>query len=544
MKTFTGVGACGAYAVGRAWLDGKGTVRVTHRTVGDHARELERLKTAKKRAVEALWEIHRHAKREVGDAGAQIFEIHAMMVEDEDFNESIVHIIKTQSVNAEFAVSVAGDHFAQMFSAMEDSYMQARAADVKEVARRIISCLSDEDGSPASEMADGSVLCASDLAPGETVSLDKTRVLAFVTALGSQNSHTAILARSLGIPAVVGVGEEFLSRVRSGDVIAVDGYKGRVYVDPDRETLLLIQQKQKEDLEGKALLQRLRGKENVTLDGHRINVFANVGCVEQIGEVLCHDAGGIGLFRSEFLYLDRADPPGEEVQLAVYRKLLESMGGKKVIVRTLDIGADKQAPCLSVPREENPALGVRGIRLYRRYPEVIRTQLRALYRASAFGALGIMFPMVIDAREVEELLRLCETVRRELDGEGYIIGEGVEIGVMIETPAAALISDVLAPMVDFFSIGTNDLTQYTLACDRQNAALEGICDAHHEAVMLLIEMTARNAKRHGAWVGICGELAADTSMTERFLRMGIDELSVSPADVLRVRDRVRSIRLQ
>lgn len=544
MKTFTGVGACGAYAVGRVWLESKSEATVVRRTVDDPARELERLEAAKQRATESLWDVHRHAKREVGDTGAQIFEIHAMMVEDEDFNESIRHIIETQSVNAEFAVSVAGDHFAQMFSSMEDSYMQARASDIREVAHRIISCFSDGDVPSAEEMGEETVLCAADLAPGETVSLDKTRVLAFVTALGSQNSHTAILARSLGIPAVVGVGEEFLSSVRTGDVIAVDGYKGVVYVDPDGETLSLIRRKQEEDLEKKALLQRLRGKENVTLDGHRINVFANVGSVEQVGAVLCNDAGGIGLFRSEFLYLERAELPGEEEQLAVYRKLLESMGGRKVIVRTLDIGADKQAPCLLIPREENPALGVRGIRLYRAYPEVIRTQLRALFRAAVFGTLGIMFPMIIDVSEVEELLRLCEAVKRELGDEGVAYGERVEIGVMIETPAAALISERLAQLVDFFSIGTNDLTQYTLACDRQNAALEAVCDPHHEAVLSLIEMTARNARRHGVWVGICGELAADTSLTERFLRMGIDELSVSPTDVLRVRDRVRSIRLQ
>ena len=416
--------------------------------------------------------------------------------------------------------------------------MQARAADVKDISNRIISCLSEnQDESAASD--EKVIICADDLAPSETVLLDKDKVLAFVTAFGSSNSHTAILARNMNIPAIIGVGEELLKSVRDGDFAAVDGYSGEIFVDPDEETRTRLERKRAEDEEKKRLLQELKGKENITLDGTKVNIYANIGSVDNIGSVLANDAGGIGLFRSEFLYLESSDYPTEEQQFAAYRKVLESMAGKKVIIRTLDIGADKQVDYFNLAKEENPALGCRAIRICLTRPEIFRTQLRALYRASAYGTLGIMFPMITSVPELEKIRSICEEVRNELKSEGVEISDQVELGIMIETPAAAVISDRLAPMVDFFSVGTNDLTQYTLACDRQNAAIEQFVDTHHEAVLRLIEMSAKNAHEHGAWIGICGELAADTSLTECFLRMGIDELSVSPAFVLKVRDAVR-----
>jgi phosphotransferase system enzyme I (PtsI) len=387
------------------------------------------------------------------------------------------------------------------------------------------------------------IICADDLAPSETVSLDKDKVLAFVTAYGSSNSHTAILARNMNIPAVIGVGEEFLKAIKDGDTAAVDGYSGEIFLDPDEPTLEAVRKKQNTDLEKKKLLQELRGKENITLDGTRVNIFANIGGVENIGAVLLNDAGGIGLFRSEFLYLENDDFPTEDQQFAAYKKVLESMAGRKVIIRTLDIGADKQADYFNLDKEENPALGLRAIRICLTRPEIFKTQLRALYRASVFGKLGIMFPMITSTTEIEEILAICDEVKAELGNEGISYADNIEIGIMIETPAAAVISDRLAPLVDFFSVGTNDLTQYTLACDRQNPKLERFCDTHHEAILRLIEMSAENAHKHGAWIGICGELAADTTLTERFLRMGIDELSVSPTFVLKLRDTVRNLDL-
>ena len=542
MEYFRGAGACGALAIGRASIYQKEAVMVTRRRVENAEAELSRLESAKERAKRELSTVYEKACREIGESGAQIFEIHAMMLDDEDYNESIRHIIETQRVNAEFAVAVTGENFAQMFSAMEDSYMQARAADVQDVSRRLTACFDSarpEDAEPYQR----AVLCAADLAPSETVSLDKSLVQAFVTEQGSQNSHTAILARSLGIPAVVGVGAGFLNALRDGDMIAVDGYTGEVWLRPDEDTLARIREKQSKDLQKKELLQKLRGKENVTRDGRCINLFANVGSVEQIGSVLYHDAGGIGLFRSEFLFLERNDLPSEEEQFVAYKKILESMGGKKVIVRTLDIGADKQVSYIPMEKEENPALGVRGVRLYSEYPHILQTQLRALLRASAYGNLGIMFPMIVDVGEVEWLRSVCDVCKSELLEEGIPFDDGLELGIMIETPAAALISDRLAPLVDFFSVGTNDLTQYTLACDRQNPKLERFCNTHHEAVLRLIGMAAENAHANGAWIGICGELAADLALTERFLKMGIDELSVVPSEVLPLRDKVRSIDL-
>lgn len=538
MTTFRGKGVYGAIALGRISVFKRKEASVKRTHIDDIEAEKARLEAAKENAKAQLQEIYNKALREVGEANAQIFEIHMMMIDDDDYNDSIVGIIENQSVNAEYAVAVTADNFSEMFASMDDAYMQARAADVKDISNRIISCLSEnQDESAASD--EKVIICADDLAPSETVLLDKDRVLAFVTAFGSSNSHTAILARNMNIPAIIGVGEELLKSVRDGDFAVVDGYSGEIFVDPDEETRTRLERKRAEDEEKKRLLQELKGKENITLDGTKINVYANIGSVDNIGSVLANDAGGIGLFRSEFLYLESSDYPTEEQQFAAYRKVLESMAGKKVIIRTLDIGADKQVDYFNLAKEENPALGCRAIRICLTRPEIFKTQLRALYRASAYGTLGIMFPMITSVPELEKILSICEEVRNELKSEGVEISDQVELGIMIETPAAAVISDRLAPMVDFFSVGTNDLTQYTLACDRQNAAIEQFVDTHHEAVLRLIEMSAKNAHEHGAWIGICGELAADTSLTESFLRMGIDELSVSPTFVLKVRDAVR-----
>lgn len=538
MTIFKGKGVYGAVAIGKISVFKRRDTTVKRIHVSDTAAEKKRLEAAKEAATAQLQEIYDKALKEVGEQNAQIFEIHMMMIEDDDYNESIKSIIDTQSVNAEYAVSVTADNFSEMFASMDDAYMQARSADVKDISNRIIACLSD-DGSQEDSSDEKVIICADDLAPSETVLLDKNKVLAFVTSHGSSNSHTAILARNMNIPAVIGAGDDFLSAVSDGMFAAVDGYTGEVFLSPDTETLEKLETKQKEDEEKKRLLQELKGKENVTLDGTRINIFANIGGVDHIGAVLANDAGGIGLFRSEFLYLESSDYPTEEQQFAAYKKVLESMAGKKVIIRTLDIGADKKVDYFDLAKEDNPALGFRAIRICLTRPEIFRTQLRALYRASAFGKLGIMFPMITSVSEVEQIKKICAEVREELRADGVDFDENAELGIMIETPAAAVISDKLAPLVDFFSVGTNDLTQYTLACDRQNSAVEQFVDTHHEAILRLIEMSAKNAHANGAWIGICGELAADTSLTETFLRMGIDELSVSPSFVLKVRDAVR-----
>lgn len=538
MTIFKGKGVYGAIALGKISVFKRKEASVKRTHVDDIEAEKKRVETAKSKATEQLQEIYSKALKEVGEANAQIFEIHMMMMEDDDYNDSIMSIIETQSVNAEYAIAVTADKFAEMFASMDDAYMQARSADVKDISNRMISCLSGTEG-----MSDISqekvIICADDLAPSETVLLDKEKVLAFVTAFGSSNSHTAILARNMNIPAVIGVGEEFLQTAKSGDFMAVDGYTGEIFVNPDEETRSHLEKRQTEDEEKKRLLQELKGKENITLDGKKINIYANIGGVDNTGAVLANDAGGIGLFRSEFLYLESSDFPTEEQQFLAYKKVLESMAGKKVIIRTLDIGADKQVDYFNLAKEENPALGYRAIRICLTRPEIFKTQLRALYRASAYGNMGIMFPMITSVSELEQILAICDEVKKELCADGVMISDKIELGIMIETPAAAIISDRLAPMVDFFSVGTNDLTQYTLACDRQNAAIESFVDTHHEAILRLIEMSAKNAHEHGAWIGICGELAADTSLTETFLRMGIDELSVSPTFVLKVRDAVR-----
>jgi phosphotransferase system enzyme I (PtsI) len=543
MKKFTGKGVYGAIAMGKISVFQKQDTLIQRTSVKDTEAEKARVEAAKAAAAEQLQAIYEKALKEVGETNAQIFEIHMMMLEDDDYNESIQNIIDTQKVNAEYAVSITADNFAEMFSAMDDAYMQARAADVRDISDRIIANLT---GNVAVQEDSGEkhIICADDLAPSETVSLDKDKVLAFVTAHGSSNSHTAILARNMNIPAVIGVGSDFLKEVQDGTEAIVDGFTGEIFVEPDEETRRRLLEKQKADEEKKRLLLELKGKENVTRDGTKVNIYANIGSVDNIGAVLLNDAGGIGLFRSEFLYLENNDYPNEEQQFLAYKRVLESMAGKKVIIRTLDIGADKQVDYFHLKKEDNPAMGYRAIRICLTRPEIFKTQLRALYRASIYGNLGVMFPMITSVSELEKILAICEEVKAELREQGVTYSDTMELGIMIETPAAAIISDRLAPMVDFFSVGTNDLTQYTLACDRQNPDIEPFIDTHHEAILRLIEMSARNAHANGAWIGICGELAADTTLTEKFLRMGIDELSVSPAFVLKVRDAVRNVDLR
>lgn len=538
MTIYQGRGVYGAIAIGSIFVFKRQDVQVKRIKTENADKELARLEAAKEKASAQLREIYEKALKEVGEANAQIFDIHMMMLEDEDYNDAITEMIRSQQVNAEYAVAATSDNFAEMFASMEDSYMQARAADVRDISNRLIACLNGcEKGER--QTSEKVMICADDLAPSETVSLDKDKVLAFVTAFGSSNSHTAILARNMNIPAIIGLGEAFLSDIKDGTIAIADGFTGTFFIDPDEKTLSEYKEKQRAEEEKKKLLQELKGRENVTLDGRRIDIFANIGNADNIGAVLVNDAGGIGLFRSEFLYLENSDYPSEEEQFAVYKRVLESMAPKKVIIRTLDIGADKQADYFKLEKEENPAMGLRAIRLCLTRPEIFLVQLRALYRASVFGRLGIMFPMITSTSELSEILALCDKVKKELDEEQLGYSDSTEIGIMIETPAAALISDKLAPMVDFFSVGTNDMTQYTLACDRQNPNVERFCDTHHEAVLRLIEMSAENAHKHGVWIGICGELAADTTLTKAFLQMGIDELSVSPPFVLKVRDAVR-----
>ena len=543
MKKFTGKGVYGAIAMGKISVFQKQDTLIQRTSVKDTEAEKARVEAAKAAAAEQLQAIYEKALKEVGETNAQIFEIHMMMLEDDDYNESIQNVIDTQKVNAEYAVSITADNFAEMFSAMDDAYMQARAADVRDISDRIIANLT---GNVAVQEDSGEkhIICADDLAPSETVSLDKDKVLAFVTAHGSSNSHTAILARNMNIPAVIGVGSDFLKEVQDGTEAIVDGFTGEIFVEPDEETRRRLLEKQQADEEKKRLLLELKGKENVTRDGTKVNIYANIGSVDNIGAVLLNDAGGIGLFRSEFLYLENNDYPNEEQQFLAYKRVLESMAGKKVIIRTLDIGADKQVDYFHLKKEDNPAMGYRAIRICLTRPEIFKTQLRALYRASIYGNLGVMFPMITSVSELEKILAICEEVKAELREQGVTYSDTMELGIMIETPAAAIISDRLAPMVDFFSVGTNDLTQYTLACDRQNPDIEPFIDTHHEAILRLIEMSAKNAHANGVWIGICGELAADTTLTETFLRMGIDELSVSPAFVLKVRDAVRNVDLR
>ena len=474
---------------------------------------------------------------DVGEANAAIFEVHQMMLMDLDYVDSIKNIITTQEVNAEYAVATTGDNFSRMFASMDDAYMQGRAADVKDVSDRLLGILSDagESGVVADEPV---IVAADDLVPSETVQLDKSKVLAFATMYGSANSHTAILARTMNIPAVIGLGEG-LAKEYDGHMAAIDGFTGTIYIDPDEETMKAMTEKREEDRRQKALLEELKGKENVTLSGQKINVYANIGNLSDVGAVLKNDAGGIGLFRSEFLYLESEDFPTEEQQFQVYKQVAENMAGKKVIIRTLDIGADKQVDYFGLDKEENPALGYRAIRICLTRPEIFKTQLRALYRASAYGQIAIMFPMIISVKEVKQIKAIIEEVKAELREAQIPFREDVELGIMIETPAAVMMSRELAKEVDFFSVGTNDLTQYTLAIDRQNQKLDAFYDPHHPAVLAMIRMAAENAHAEGKWIGICGELGADLELTEEFLAMGLDELSVSPAMVLPLRKKIR-----
>lgn len=542
MQIFNGKGAYGAIAIGAVKVIKKPDAHISRVKINDVEAELARLSAAKQRAVGELNEIYRTALTEVGADDAQIFKLHIQLLEDEDYNETIQRTVEAQSVNAEYAISEAADKFSAVFANMDDAYMQARAADIRDISERLTACL-DEGRSAGTTLSEPAVVCADELTPSETVLLDKSKLLALVTAYGSQSSHTAILARSMSIPAVIGVGKEFLEAIRDGDIIAVDGFTGKVYLSPDSETAFEMERRRKENMEEARSLEKLKGKENITLDGKRISVYANVGSVSDVVSVLDNDAEGIGLFRSEFLYLEGNDYPAEEAQLEAYKSVLIGMGDKKVIIRTLDIGADKKVGYFKLDSEENPALGLRAIRLCLTRPELFKVQLRALFRASVFGRLGIMFPMLTSVSELERILALCDEVRAELRAEGLEYSDETELGIMIETPAAALISDRLAPMVDFFSVGTNDLIQYTLACDRQNPRLEEFCDTHHAAVMKLIELSASNAHANGAWIGICGELAADTELTKDFIGMGIDELSVAPSYVLKLRSVIRGLSL-
>ena len=537
MITIQGKSVFGGVSIGKLMFYKRNEKVIKREHISDADAEWKRFEAAKGQAVDQLKELYEKALEDVGEANAMIFKIHQMMLEDLDYLESIENIIRSQEVNAEYAVATTADNFAQMFASMDDAYMQGRAADVKDVSERVLDILCGVSAG-VKEMTEPCIIAADDLAPSETVQLDKSKVLGFATMYGSANSHTAILARTMNIPAVIGLGET-LSSQYDGKMAVIDGFTGILYVDPDEETLARMQEKRAKDLEQKELLNQLKGKENVTRSGQKINVYANIGNVSDLGAVLKNDAGGIGLFRSEFLYLENSTFPTEEQQFAVYKQVAESMAGKKVIIRTLDIGADKQVDYFNLDKEENPALGYRAIRICLTRPEIFKTQLRALYRAAVYGNLSIMFPMIISVSEVKKIKEIIAQVQAELKAEGIPYKEDVELGVMIETPAAVMISRELAKEVDFFSVGTNDLTQYTLAIDRQNQKLDTFYDPHHPAVLAMIKMAADNAHAEGKWIGICGELGADLELTEEFLKMGLDELSVSPALVLPLRKRIR-----
>lgn len=538
MLQYNGKSVFSGIAIGKIKVLSKEKAQVKRIHIPDSEMEIRRYQIANDRAKDELAELYEKALKEVGEANAAIFEIHQMMLEDDDYNESIQNIIFTQSVNAEYAVAVTGENFAQMFMNMDDDYMRERAADVKDISERVINILLGN--SSASEMADeSSIIVAVDLAPSETVQMDKDKVLSFVTIQGSTNSHTAILARTMGIPALVGtdMDEETLSEL-DGKLGAVDGKAGIFYVEPDEDTLVELQKKQQEELKIKELYETLKGKENVTLDGKQIMLYANIGNIKDLAHVVKNDAGGIGLFRSEFIYLEKDSFPTEEEQFQIYKTVAETMAGKRVIIRTLDIGADKQCDYFDMAKEDNPAMGVRAIRICLTRPEIFKTQLRALLRASIYGKIAIMYPMITSMREIERIKVLVSEVEAELTAESIPYGKP-EQGIMIETPAAVMISDILAKEVDFFSIGTNDLTQYTLAVDRQNEKLCEFYDSHHLAVLRMIKMVVDNAHKAGIWAGICGELGADLELTKEFLAIGVDELSVSPASILPIRKMVR-----
>ena len=533
MQVYSGKSVFGGIAIGKISVYRKNEQQVKRVRTEDTKGELARYEAAKAAAIEQLQELYQKALKEVGEANAAIFEIHQMMLDDGDYNESVENIIETQKVNAEYAVAVTGDNFAQMFRAMDDDYMRERAADVKDISERVLSILNG--GQKGKVVTDEPVIIvADDLAPSETVQLEKDMVLSFVTVHGSVNSHTAILARTMAIPALIGTEELPLDDTVDGKLAVVDGLNGKIYVEPDSQTLEAMKKRRQAELEKKELLQLLKGKENVTLDGKKIMLYANIGNIKDLATVIQNDAGGIGLFRSEFIYLEKDRYPTEEEQFSIYKAAVETMAGKRVIIRTLDIGADKQCEYFKMDKEENPALGYRAIRICLTRPEIFKTQLRALFRASAYGNLAIMYPMITSLWEVKRIKEIVEEVKAELTAEQLELGNPQQ-GIMIETPAAVMMSGELAKEVDFFSIGTNDLTQYTLAIDRQNPKLDKFYDAHHPAVLSMIRMTVENAHKAGIWAGICGELGADTSLTKEFLAMGVDELSVSPGSILPIR---------
>lgn len=541
MQSFQGKSVYKGIVMGPVVVLKKNDYQVKRSRIEDADAETSRVQVAVKRSQEQLQKLYDKALKEVGEASAAIFEVHQMMLEDEDYLEAIQNMIQTEMVNAEYAVAVTGDNFSQMFASMDDDYMKARAADIKDISERLVRNLSGQEDADLSDI-DPSVIVADDLSPSETVQMDKEKILAFVTVHGSTNSHTAILARMMNIPALIGV-PLALDELKSGTTAVVDGFTGQVIFEPDEETQAATLKKVQEEKEKLALLQELKGKENITLDGKKINIYANIGSVGDIGYVLENDAGGIGLFRSEFLYLGRNDFPTEEEQFQAYKQVVQTMAGKKVIIRTLDIGADKQVDYFNLGNEENPALGYRAIRICLKQPDIFKTQLRALFRAAVYGNLSIMYPMITSVEEVEKIYEIVKEVEIELKAQEiqYRIPEQ---GIMIETPAAVMVSDRLAEMVDFFSIGTNDLTQYTLAIDRQNEKLDDFYNPHHEAVLRMIQMVVDNAHKCGKWAGICGELGADLTLTAKFVRMGLDELSVAPSMILKLRKIVREMKAE
>ncbi|MGI6070057.1 MAG: phosphoenolpyruvate--protein phosphotransferase [Blautia sp.] len=536
MEQYSGTSIFQKVAIGPIYYYSKDEQQVKRYKTRDSEGEWARYENARTQAVSELQQLYDKALQEVGEVNAAIFEVHAMMLEDEDYNDSVKNIIFSQQVNAEYAVAATGDNFSKMFAEMEDEYFKARSADIKDISERVVGILSDRRnvGRLGEEPV---IVAAKDLAPSETVQMDKTKLLAFVTEFGSSNSHTAILARTMNVPALIGVP---VKESWNGKLAAVDGYRGILYVDPDEETLEALRKQQQKDLEKERLLQQIKGKETVTKDGRKIHLYANIGNVSDVATVLENGAEGIGLFRSEFLYLEKETFPTEEEQFQSYKLAAEMMAGKKVIIRTMDIGADKQVGYFHLEPEENPAMGYRAIRICLKQPEIFKTQLRAIFRASAFGKISIMYPMITSVEEVRQAKAMAEQVKKELDAADIPYGE-VEQGIMIETPAAAVISDLLGKEVDFFSIGTNDLSQYTMAIDRQNSKLDTFFDPHHPALLRLIQMAIDNGHAQGCWVGICGELGADLSMTETFVEMGIDELSVSAGMVLPIREKIRNM---
>ena len=541
MQCFQGKSVYKGIAMGPVVVLKKNDYQVKRTRIEDAETEAARVDVALKASQEQLQKLYDKAVKEVGEASAAIFEVHQMMLEDEDYLEAIQNMIRTEQVNAEYAVAVTGDNFAEMFASMDDDYMKARSADIKDISERLVRNLSGQGDVDLSSI-EPSVIVADDLSPSETVQMDKDKILAFVTVHGSTNSHTAILARMMNIPALIGVKMD-LEELQTGMTAVVDGFGGKVTFEPDEELKAQTEARMQDEEEKLKLLQELKGKENITLDGRKINIYANIGSVGDIGYVMENDAGGIGLFRSEFLYLGRNDFPTEEEQFQAYKQAVQMMAGKKVIIRTLDIGADKQVDYFNLGNEDNPAMGYRAIRICLKQPEIFKTQLRALLRAAVYGNLSIMYPMITSTEEVKRIYEIVAEVEGELKAQ-EIQYKIPEQGIMIETPAAAIISDRLAEMVDFFSIGTNDLTQYTLAIDRQNEKLDEFYNPHHEALLRMIQMVVDNAHKCGKWAGICGELGADPTLTEQFVRMGLDELSVAPSMVLKLRKIVREMKVE